>query len=87
MQPFYYPDQHNDGDYERITDGVVRRLEGIFEVDPDLMGRHFQQQNMPIWDIERIVNSRSDHLDWMHAHFARETLVAGEESELNLGPG
>ena len=30
---------------------------------------------------------RNDHLNWMHEHFADETLVAGQESELDLGPG
>jgi len=51
------------------------------------MNRHFHQQEMPRWDTERIVASRNDHLSWMHTHFADETLVAGEESELDLGPG
>jgi hypothetical protein len=27
------------------------------------------------------VDSRWDHLDWMHLHFADEVLLAGEESE------
>ena len=52
-----------------------------------LMEAHFHQQNMPVWDTERIVQSRNDHLAWMHEHFAYETLVAGEESELEKGPG
>ena len=42
---------------------------------------------MPLWDTERIVESRNDHLAWMHDHFANETLVAGEESEVDNGPG
>jgi hypothetical protein len=42
---------------------------------------------MARWDTERIVESRNDHLAWMHEHFAFETLVAGEESELDKGPG
>jgi hypothetical protein len=50
------------------------------------MEKHFKQQNMPRWDTERIVESRNDHLAWMHEHFAYETLVAGEESELDKGP-
>ena len=29
---------------------------------------------------------RNDHLNWMHEHFADETLV-GQEPELDLGPG
>ena len=62
------------------------RMDHVYEVDPELMGKHFSQQNMPTWDTLRIVESRNDHLDWMHEHFADETLVAGE-SELELGPG
>ena len=42
---------------------------------------------MPRWDTERIVASRNDHLAWMHEHFAYETLVAGEDDELDKGPG
>ena len=51
------------------------------------MGTHFKQQNMPLWDTERIIECRNDHLDWMHDHFSYETLVAGEDSELDKGPG
>ena len=51
------------------------------------MGTHFKQQNMPLWDTERIMECRNDHLDWMHEHFSYETLVAGEDSELDKGPG
>jgi hypothetical protein len=64
----------------RITDTVVERLEHQYEVDPELM-RITPQQDMPVWDSRRIVNARWDHLDWMHAHFADEVLLAGEESE------
>ena len=42
---------------------------------------------MPAWDTKRIVASRKEHLNWMHDHFADETLVAGEDSELDDGPG
>ena len=59
-----------------ITDGVVMRFEHVYEVDPDLM-QHFKQQAMPLWDTERIVDSRREHLDWMHNHFADEVLLAG----------
>ena len=64
-----------------IAPGVVMRFEGVYEVDPELMGRHFHQLQMPNWDIERLVSSRVDHLDWMHGHFADETIYLGEESE------
>ena len=63
------------------------RLDGVYEVDPALMETHFMQQNMPTWDTERIVESRNDHLAWMHEHFAYQTLVAGDDSELDKGPG
>ncbi len=65
-----------------IADGVIMRLDHVFEVDPALMGSHFKQQRMPVWDTERIVDSRWQHLRWMHAHFADELLVAGEPAEL-----
>ena len=63
----------------RITDDVVMRFDHVYEVDPDLMGAD-PQQPMPAWDTQRIVDSRCDHLDWMHDHFADEVLLAGEES-------
>ena len=62
-------------------------MQHVYEVDPDLMGQQFDQQNMPVWDTLRIIESRNDHLNWMHTHFADETLVAGEEPEIELGPG
>jgi hypothetical protein len=64
----------------RVTDTVIERFEHVFEVDPALM-ELTGQQHVPAWDTKRIVDSRWDHLDWMHAHFADEVLVAGEESE------
>jgi hypothetical protein len=39
------------------------------------------QQDLPAWDTKRIVDSRWDHLDWMHSHFADDVLLAGEGSE------
>ena len=69
-----------------IADGVIMRLEHVFEVDPALMETHFRQQSMPVWDTERIVDSRWEHLDWMHGHFADELLVAGEPDELREEP-
>ena len=59
-----------------MSDGVVVRLRH-YEVDPDLMGQHFDQQDMPAWDTLRIVDDRNDHLNWMHEHFADETLGRG----------
>jgi hypothetical protein len=87
MRKFVYKQQYVRPEATRVSDGVVTRMEHVYEVDPDLMGKQFDQQNMPIWDTERIVESRNEHLHWMHDHFAKETLVAGMESELDLGPG
>ena len=64
----------------QITDAVVMRFDDVYEVDPKLMQRT-EQQPVPAWDTKRIVDSRWDHLDWMHDHFADEVLLAGEESE------
>ncbi|MFQ5967191.1 MAG: hypothetical protein ACE5MI_06225 [Acidimicrobiia bacterium] len=69
-------------DPERVADGVVQRFEHVFEIDPSKM-ETFQQQDMPAWDTHRIVQSRWDHLDWMHDHFA-DSQVSGEELEAEL---
>jgi hypothetical protein len=64
----------------RVNDTLVMRFDDVYEVDPALMERT-GQQDMPAWDTKRIVDSRWDHLDWMHTHFADDVLLAGEESE------
>ena len=87
MRKFVYKQQYARPEARRISDGVIMRLANVYEVDPDIMGDHFKQQNMPLWDTERIVEARTDHLDWMHDHFSFETLVAGEEDETDKGPG
>ena len=63
-----------------VADGVVMRFEHVYEVDPALM-ELTGQQDLPAWDTHRIVDSRWEHLDWMHAHFADDVLLAGEDSE------
>jgi hypothetical protein len=63
---------------ERVADGVVMRFEHIFEVDPALMSEYTTQQRLPAWDTLRIVDSRWDHLAWMHDHFT-DSLVSGDE--------
>ena len=65
---------------QRITDAVVMRFEHVYEVDPALM-ELTGQQDLPAWDTKRIVDSRWEHLDWMHDHFADDVLLAGAESE------
>ncbi len=63
---------------QRVTDVVVSRFDHVFEVDPALMTEHVRQQDIPNWDFKRIVDSRWEHLDWMHDHFA-DTVLSGEE--------
>jgi hypothetical protein len=63
---------------ERVTDVVVSRFEHVLEVDPALMTEHVQQQDLPNWDMHRIVDSRWEHLAWMHDHFA-DNVLSGEE--------
>jgi hypothetical protein len=63
---------------QRVTDGVVRRFEHVYEVDPALMTEHVKQHDFPVWETERIVASRQDHLAWMHEHWA-DTVISGEE--------
>ena len=87
MRRFVYKQEYVRPEATRVTDGVVVRMKHVYEVDPALMGQQFDQQKMPAWDTQRIVEGRNDHLNWMHEHFADETLVAGEELELDLGPG
>jgi hypothetical protein len=86
MRRFVYKQEYVRPEATRVSDGVVIRLKH-YEVDPELMGQQFGQQEMPASDTLRIVDDRNDHLNWMHEHFADETLVAGQESELGLGPG
>ena len=62
----------------RVTDVVVSRFDHVFEVDPALMTEHVRQQDIPNWELKRIVDSRWEHLDWMHDHFA-DTVLSGEE--------
>ena len=63
---------------EQVTDGVVSRFEHVYEVDPALMQENVKQQDIPNWDFERIVESRWEHLAWMHNHFA-DSVLSGEE--------
>lgn len=63
---------------KRVTDVVVMRLDHVYEVDPALMTEHVRQQELPNWEVERIVSSRWDHLAWMHDHWSDRRL-SGEE--------
>jgi hypothetical protein len=42
------------------------------------MTEHVRQHGFPNWDTQRIAASRTDHLDWMHRHWAG-VVVSGEE--------
>jgi len=63
---------------QQINDAVVMRFDHVYEVDPELMTEHVLQQDIPAWDTLRIVESRWEHLAWMHDHFA-DSVVSGEE--------
>jgi hypothetical protein len=61
----------------RVTDDVVERFDHVMEVDPRKM-TIIAQQDMPAWDTMRIVDSRWEHLAWVHDHFADHVLTAEE---------
>jgi hypothetical protein len=73
---------------KRIKEDVVMRFDHVYEVDPELMSEHTPQQDFPAWDTQRIVDSRWEHLAWMHDHFA-DSVVSGEEllKEIELEEG
>jgi hypothetical protein len=62
----------------RFNDTVVKRFDHVYEVDPSLMQEHVRQHDFPVWETQRIVDGRWDHLDWMHAHWA-DAVLSGEE--------
>ena len=61
-----------------VADGVVMRLDDVYEIDPGRM-QIIRQQSMPVSDTLRIVDSRWEHLAWMHDHWAESVLSADEE--------
>ncbi len=75
---FRYAEQYTPPEPERVSDVAITTHEHVFEVDPRLMERWVLQQTFPNWDSLRIMNSRGDHLAWMHRHFAH-TVVTGSE--------
>jgi hypothetical protein len=68
--PYRYAEQYSPPEPQRVSDVALTTFEHVFEVDPRLMQRWVLQQTFPNWDSLRIMNSRHDHLDWMHRHFA-----------------
>lgn len=75
---YRYAEQHNPPEPMAVSDVAATTFDHVFEVDPRLMQRWVLQQEFPNWDSLRIMNSRHDHLDWMHRHFA-STVITGSE--------
>ena len=78
MTPFRRGDELTPLPPQQMSDVAIMRFEHIFEVDPALMTEHVPQQEFPNWDTQRIAASRTDHLEWMHRHWA-DVVVSGEE--------
>lgn len=76
--PFRYAEQYAPPEPARASEVAVTTFEHVYEVDPRLMERWVLQQTFPNWDSLRLMNSRHDHLDWMHRHFA-SSVVTGSE--------
>ena len=68
-------------DARRVTADVIMRFDHVYEVDPAKM-TIIEQLEMPAWDTLRIVDSRWEHLAWMHDHWA-DTVLRAED--LGLG--
>ncbi len=66
----------------RVKEGVVMRFDHVYEIDPDRMSI-IKQQEMPVWDTQRIIANRLEHLCWMHNHFA-DSVISGEELEKEI---
>ncbi len=75
---YRYAEQVTPPEAQRVSDVAVTTHEHVYEVDPRLMERWVLQQEFPNWDSLRIMNSRLDHLEWIHRHFA-DRVVTGSE--------
>jgi hypothetical protein len=71
-------DEQPPAAFRPVTEQAGERVGHILEVDPALMTEHVRQQAMPVWDTRRIVAARSEHLAWMHRHWASRTLSGAE---------
>lgn len=76
-------DEQPPDSFRPVTEQAGQRVGHIFEVDPTMITEHVRQQAMPVWETHRIVESRIDHLEWMHRHWASKTL-SGEELLVEL---
>jgi hypothetical protein len=77
-RPYRRDEQLSPPAPQQVSDVAITTFEHLYEVDPRLMERWVLQQQFPNWDSLRIMNSRADHLEWMHRHFAT-TVVTGSE--------
>jgi hypothetical protein len=75
---YRYVEQSTPPEPQRVSDVAVTTHEHVFEVDARLMERWVLQQQFPNWDSLRIMNSRGDHLAWMHRHFATRVVTGSE---------
>ncbi len=75
---FRYDEQYPSPAGERVSDVALTTHPHLFEVDPRLMERWVLQQTFPNWDSLRIMDSRHDHLEWIHRHFASKVLAGSE---------
>ena len=71
---YRFAEQFTPPEPARVSDVALTTFEHVFEVDPRLMERWVLQQEFPNWDSLRIMNSRNDHLAWMHQHFATKVV-------------
>ncbi len=67
MRP-YRRDDEQPPPPEPLAPGLVTRLDGVTEIDPDLMG--IAQQDIPVWDTLRMRDNRAEYLRSMRLHFA-----------------
>ena len=87
---YRYADEMQPPEPRRVSDVAITTHEHVYEVDPRLMERWVLQQTFPNWDSLRIMNSRGDHLAWMHRHFATKVVTGSEllaEVEDEVGSG
>ena len=75
---YRYAEQLTPPEPAQATDVARTSFEHVYEVDPRLMQTWVLQQEFPNWDTLRIMNSRHDHLDWMHRHFAHKVVTGSE---------
>ena len=75
---FRYDEQVTPPGPERVSDVALTTHPHLFEVDPRLMERWVLQQEFPNWDSLRIMSGRTDHLEWMHRHFATRVVTGSE---------